>query len=104
MPDITVSSINAQLLSDKDSFISECERDYRNQLYKISGDIFRCDGRVLVMLAGPSSSGKTTTAGILNLNQKITPNTAPMPANMKEINDITLNISDVDIINSFHPC
>lgn len=65
MPDITVSSINAQLLYHKESFISECERDYRNQLYKISDDICRCDGRVLVMLAGPSSSGKTTTAEIL---------------------------------------
>ena len=65
MPDINVSSINAQLLSDKQRFISECERDYRNQLLIISDDICRCDGRVLVMLAGPSSSGKTTTAGIL---------------------------------------
>lgn len=65
MPDISVSSINDQIASDKETFISDCEKAYRSQLDRISSEICRCDGRVLVMLAGPSSSGKTTTANIL---------------------------------------
>ncbi len=65
MPDISVSSINSQITDNKENFIINCEEAYRKQLDKISSEICQCCGRVLVMLAGPSSSGKTTTANIL---------------------------------------
>ena len=65
MPDISVSKINSQVKENKESFISQCEENYRRQLYLISEQIAARHGRVLVMLAGPSSSGKTTTANIL---------------------------------------
>ncbi len=65
MPDISINKINSQVASDKESFIAQCEKDYRNQLDIISEKICKSHGRVLVMLAGPSSSGKTTTANIL---------------------------------------
>ena len=65
MPDISVSKINSNIADDKDNFISQCENNYRKQLTEISEQIASVNGRVLVMLAGPSSSGKTTTANIL---------------------------------------
>ena len=65
MPDITLFTINSQIKDNKDEFISECERDYKSQLIAVSEKICVLRGRVLVMLAGPSSSGKTTTATIL---------------------------------------
>lgn len=65
MPGISVNKINSRICSDKEKFIYECENAYRNQLDRISEKICENDGRVLVMLAGPSSSGKTTTAEIL---------------------------------------
>ena len=65
MPDITSEKINCLVSENKDEFIRQCEEAYKNQLDRNSGDICRNEGRVLVMLAGPSSSGKTTTAEIL---------------------------------------
>ena len=65
MPDITLEKINGSVADDKENFISLCENNYRRQLDDISEKILSKNGRVLVMLAGPSSSGKTTTANIL---------------------------------------
>lgn len=65
MPDITSDTINSQIKDNKDEFIRQCESAYRNQLELVCGKICSHHGRVLVMLAGPSSSGKTTTATIL---------------------------------------
>ena len=65
MPEISVNLINRHIAEDKEKFILSCEENYRRQLDKISCEICQCHGRVLVMLAGPSSSGKTTTANIL---------------------------------------
>ncbi|MBO7320179.1 MAG: hypothetical protein J6V06_09210, partial [Clostridia bacterium] len=57
--------INSRVRECKDEFIAICESNYRKQLSAVSEQIVSRDGRVLVMLAGPSSSGKTTTANIL---------------------------------------
>ena len=65
MPDITLEKINNSVLDNKDEFIRQCEKAYLTQLDRITEKIYSLDGRVLVMLAGPSSSGKTTTANIL---------------------------------------
>ncbi len=43
-------------------FVCECERKYNNKITKIAKDIAKSEKTEIVMLAGPSSSGKTTTA------------------------------------------
>jgi uridine kinase len=65
MPDITVDKINSSAKENKKAFIEACESFYKGQLNIITDKISKVKGRVLVMLAGPSSSGKTTTANIL---------------------------------------
>ena len=45
-----------------EKFISECEDKYNNKIKKIAKDIAESEKTEIVMLAGPSSSGKTTTA------------------------------------------
>ena len=65
MPEITSMTINSQIKDNKYDFIRQCEDAYHNQLLSVCGKICAFDGRVLVMLAGPSSSGKTTTAAML---------------------------------------
>ncbi len=65
MPDISVNQINSKVSENKKDFVSLCENAYRKQLDDIGEIILAKHGRVLVMLAGPSSSGKTTTANIL---------------------------------------
>ena len=65
MPDITLEKINSSVIDNKTDFIIDCESFYRRQLRIITDKICSLHGRVLVMLAGPSSSGKTTTASIL---------------------------------------
>lgn len=61
----TVEEINEKINFNAQSYISKCEKNYRNSIEKIADSILSSDGRKLVMLAGPSSSGKTTTAHIL---------------------------------------
>lgn len=65
MPDISLDKINSEITDNKCDFIQQCEDAYHNQLLSVCNKICDFDGRVLVMLAGPSSSGKTTTASIL---------------------------------------
>lgn len=54
--------INESALSSPEVFAAECEARYENIIEKISESIKDDPGREIVMLAGPSSSGKTTTA------------------------------------------
>lgn len=65
MPDITLEQINNSVKNNKKAFIEACESFYCGQLNMVTDKICKEVGRVLVMLAGPSSSGKTTTAAIL---------------------------------------
>ena len=45
-----------------DDFIMECEEKYNNKINKIAQLIFEKEVSEIVMIAGPSSAGKTTTA------------------------------------------
>lgn len=47
------------------AFIDRCETGYRNKLKNIVSQVNGEPGREILLLAGPSSSGKTTTANIL---------------------------------------
>ncbi|MBR2454833.1 MAG: nucleoside kinase [Clostridia bacterium] len=64
--------INEQALKNPTDFVLKCEERYNNIIEDIAKRITTEKGREIVMLAGPSSAGKTTTARKLceNLNEK----------------------------------
>lgn len=64
--------INEQALRNPTDFVLKCEERYNNIIEDIAKRITTEKGREIVMLAGPSSAGKTTTARKLceNLNEK----------------------------------
>lgn len=64
--------INEKAVSDAEKFIDECEKRYQSIIDNIVKRIIEEDGREIIMLAGPSSAGKTTTAKRLKegLSQK----------------------------------
>ena len=51
--------------ADPQGFIQTCEADFRNQVEQAAQTVLAQKDARLVMLAGPSSSGKTTTARLL---------------------------------------
>ena len=65
MTKYTVESINSSARHDPDGFVRQSTKNYLNAVEKAAR--FVLDGKKkIVMLAGPSSSGKTTTAGFLS--------------------------------------
>ncbi len=62
-----VSHINNAARSDPKTLITQMERQYRKRIDEIADFLFYdgSEGNKLLMLAGPSSSGKTTTANML---------------------------------------
>lgn len=54
--------INEQAKNNTLDFVFKCEQRYRNIINDIAEHIENEKGREIVMLAGPSSAGKTTTA------------------------------------------
>ncbi len=54
--------INDKAVSSPMDFINECEERYQKIIDSIVDKIITEEGREIVMLAGPSSAGKTTTA------------------------------------------
>lgn len=61
----TYQKIN-RLADFSEKFVSECNESYRSGIGKVANIIFADEKRKIVLLAGPSSSGKTTTAKILS--------------------------------------
>lgn len=61
----TVKSINASIEEDLDARIMADEKIYQQSVNKLARQIAAGKGSQLIMLAGPSASGKTTTAHIL---------------------------------------
>ncbi len=54
--------INEQAKTNPTDFVLKCEERYNNIIEDIAKGISEEKGRAIVMLAGPSSAGKTTTA------------------------------------------
>ncbi len=54
--------INEKAKFNAEEFIEDCEKRYQSIIDKIVKRIVEEDGREIIMLAGPSSAGKTTTA------------------------------------------
>lgn len=50
----------------REAFVSDCEEGYRNKLNLVSQRVNESEGHEIILLAGPSSSGKTTTANLLS--------------------------------------
>ena len=64
MPDMKLSVICEQLFRDVAAAVDTAERDYQEKVARVARELSRGARRVL-LLAGPSSSGKTTTARLL---------------------------------------
>lgn len=62
---LTIQKISSKAVADPKGLVAECERAYKEKISLVARDISERQGRELVMLAGPSSSGKTTTAKLL---------------------------------------
>ena len=60
----TYSRIN-NLALDPDGFVDSCYTAYRESVYETAKNIFDDESKKIIMLAGPSSSGKTTTAKLI---------------------------------------
>lgn len=61
----TYSEINS-LACNPGLFVSDCTEAYKNRIAEVAQGIFSNHNRKIVMLAGPSSSGKTTTAKLFS--------------------------------------
>jgi len=57
-----IEYINERAKTSPEEFIKECELRYQSIIDDIAQRIITEEGREIVMLAGPSSAGKTTTA------------------------------------------
>lgn len=62
---IEINEINNKCLSDKQKFVEQCENEYKTQIFEIANKLLTDENKQFVLIAGPSSSGKTTTSKIL---------------------------------------
>lgn len=61
----TLKEINT-FTKNSEEFLAVCSEGYHKKVDSAAGEIFSDKSKKIVMLAGPSSSGKTTTANILS--------------------------------------
>ena len=62
----TVEYINSRA-ADKQAFVDECEKKFNTKIEKIAKQVALSERSEIIMIAGPSSSGKTTSAKKLRL-------------------------------------
>lgn len=86
-----IEYINEMALSSPEEFIKKCESRYENIINDIAERIINDEGREIVMLAGPSSAGKTTTAG--KLCKKLNEN--GVKTYVLSLDDFYLNRADI---------
>ena len=65
MPDIKLSEIQAALAAGVSSAVAAAEREYDEKVRTVAHRLFAGGERRILLLAGPSSSGKTTTSRLL---------------------------------------
>lgn len=62
MAEYTLKYINHRAECDAEAFVNDCEEQYHRQLHLVADQIAaNCKHKPVVLLNGPSSSGKTTT-------------------------------------------
>ena len=86
-----IEYINEMALSSPEEFIKKSEARYENIINDIAEKIIADDGREIVMLAGPSSAGKTTTAA--KLCKKLNENS--VKTYVLSLDDFYLNRDDI---------
>ncbi len=62
---IDIKHINKKLDNDMDKFILDNDSKYRGQLFTLANKILSKNNVKIVLLAGPSCAGKTTTANLI---------------------------------------
>lgn len=62
---ISIEKINLQINENAENFVLECENNYKNQINNVVSELKTNNNIKFIMIAGPSSSGKTTTSKIL---------------------------------------
>lgn len=62
---LTLSQIN-EYASEPSSFLRNCTDEYRRRICEVAELVSADKSKKIIMLAGPSSSGKTTTAAMLS--------------------------------------
>lgn len=65
---IEMEKLNHEVKFNTANYIKECETNYQNQMEKIVESIKLNEEIKFILLAGPSASGKTTTAKLLTQN------------------------------------
>lgn len=63
---VQLSALNRELINNLPAFVESCEINYNSQMEKIMEYLKLNEEIKFILLAGPSSSGKTTTARILS--------------------------------------
>ncbi len=87
--------INERALDNTQDFINECEERYKKIIEEIVKRITSEEGREIVMLAGPSSAGKTTTAR--NIKEKLLQNN--VKTYVLSLDDFYLNREDIPYLS-----
>lgn len=62
---IKIEDVNDQVENNLKEFIVSCENNYKDQIEKVVEHINENKNLKFILLAGPSSSGKTTTANLI---------------------------------------
>lgn len=62
---IKIEEINNSISKNQIAYVSKCENEYKRQVFEVVDNVLKNDKIKFVLLAGPSSSGKTTTSKIL---------------------------------------
>ncbi len=62
---IEITELNHEIVCNPTKYILECEKAYKSQMEKIAESIKLSPEIKFILLAGPSSSGKTTTAKLI---------------------------------------
>ncbi len=65
MAEIIWKDVEKLAVHNVSALVVNCERTFNEQIYKLADDIFNSRGVSLVLIAGPSASGKTTSANLL---------------------------------------
>lgn len=71
MNDIDIEKLNLKAINDLSDLILEDENAFSNQIANISKEICKDSNIKIVLLSGPSASGKTTSSSLLSLNLKM---------------------------------
>ena len=94
MAEYTLNYINHRAEHDAEAFVHDCEEGYHRQLHLVADQIAaNCKRKPVVLLNGPSSSGKTTT--IIRLGRVL--ELAGIHANMIEMDDYYRTSGTYDI-------